>query len=87
MKLYDKLKWAYEFEDGVRVCIGDRVVDFFPWLNRELYGVVRVVWGSSNVVSFCLCRSFIFPCLCTLFLKFQERLSSSSIPEGECLIM
>ena len=35
----DKSLWAYEHEEGGAVKIGDRVEDFFAWLDCELYGV------------------------------------------------
>ena len=39
LEMDDKSKWAHEFEDGGKVCVGDRVEDFFTWLNRELCSV------------------------------------------------
>ena len=37
--LDDRSRWAYEYEEGGRVRTGDRVEDFFAWLDRELCGV------------------------------------------------
>ena len=38
-ELDDKSLWRYEYEEGGRVKLGDRVEDFFAWLDRELCGV------------------------------------------------
>ena len=38
-ELDDKALWQYEYEEGGRVKYGDRVEDFFAWLDRELCGV------------------------------------------------
>ena len=35
----DKSRWAYEYEEGGKVKVGDRVEDFFAWLDGELCGV------------------------------------------------
>ena len=35
----DKALWQYEYEKRGRVLYGDRVEDFFAWLDRELCGV------------------------------------------------
>ena len=35
----DKALWRYEYEEGGQVRSGDRVEDFFTWLDRELSGV------------------------------------------------
>ena len=39
IELDDKSKWAYEYEEGGSVRVGDRVEDFFAWLDGELCGV------------------------------------------------
>ena len=39
IEMDDKSRWAYEYEDGGKVRVGDRVEDFFAWLDRELCGV------------------------------------------------
>ena len=39
IELDDKSRWAYEYEEGGKVKVGDRVEDFFAWLDRELCGV------------------------------------------------
>ena len=39
IEMDDKSRWAYECEDGGKVRVGDRVEDFFTWLDRELCGV------------------------------------------------
>ena len=39
IKLDDKSRWAYEYEEGGKVRVGDRVEDFFAWLDGELCGV------------------------------------------------
>ena len=39
LEMDDKSKWAYEFEEGGKVCVGDRVEDCFAWLDREMCGV------------------------------------------------
>ena len=39
LEMDDKTKWAYEFEEGGKVSVGDRVENFFAWLDRELCGV------------------------------------------------
>ena len=36
IELDDKSKWAYEFEECGKVCVGDRVEDFVAWLDREI---------------------------------------------------
>ena len=38
--LYDRSRWAYEYEDGGRVLVGARVEDFFAGLDCDLSGVV-----------------------------------------------
>ena len=38
-ELDDKALWQYEYEEGGRVKYGDRVEDFFAWLDHELCGV------------------------------------------------
>ena len=35
----NKSLWRYEFEEGGPVRYGDRVEDFFAWLDGELCGV------------------------------------------------
>ena len=35
----DKALWQYEYEKGGQVRCGDRVEDFFAWLDDELCGV------------------------------------------------
>ena len=37
--LYDRSRWAYEYEEDGKVRVGDRVEDFFAWLDRELCGM------------------------------------------------
>ena len=37
--LYDSSRWAYEYLEGGRVLVGDRVVDLFAGLDCELSGV------------------------------------------------
>ena len=39
IELDDKSRWAYEYEEGGRVKVGDRVEDFFAWLDGELCGI------------------------------------------------
>ena len=39
IEMDDKSMWAYEYEERGAVKIGDRVEDFFAWLDRELCGV------------------------------------------------
>ena len=39
IELDDRAKWAYEYEEAGCVRLGDRVEDFFTWLDRELCGV------------------------------------------------
>ena len=39
IELDDRAKWAYEFEEAGCVWVGDRMEDFFTWLDRELGGV------------------------------------------------
>ena len=39
IELDDRSRWAYEYEEGGKVKVGDRVEDFFAWLDRELCGV------------------------------------------------
>ena len=39
IELDDKSRWAYEYEEGGKVRVGDRVEDFFAWLDGELCGV------------------------------------------------
>ena len=39
IEMDDKSRWAYEYEEGGKVKVGDRVEDFFAWLDRELCGV------------------------------------------------
>ena len=39
IEMDDKSRWAYEYESGGKVRVGDRVEDFFAWLDRELFGV------------------------------------------------
>ena len=38
-ELDDRALWRYEYEEGGQVKYGDRVEDFFAWLDRELFGV------------------------------------------------
>ena len=35
----DRALWRYEYEEGGKMRYGDRVEDFFAWLDRELCGV------------------------------------------------
>ena len=35
----DKALWRYEYDEGGQVKFGDRVEDFFAWLDRKLCGV------------------------------------------------
>ena len=35
----DRALWRYEYEERGQVRFGDRVEDFFAWLDRELCGV------------------------------------------------
>ena len=37
--LDDRSRWAYEYEEGGRVLVGDRVGDFFSEVDRRLCGV------------------------------------------------
>ena len=39
IEMDNKLRRAYECEEGGVVKVGDRVEDFFAWLDRELRGV------------------------------------------------
>ena len=39
IEMDDKSRWAYEYEEGGKVKVCDRVEDFFAWLDRELCGV------------------------------------------------
>ena len=36
VNLDDRSRWAYEYEEGGKVRVGDRVEDFFAGLDREL---------------------------------------------------
>ena len=38
-ELDDRARWAYEYEEGGRTMIGDRVEDFFALLDGDLSGV------------------------------------------------
>ena len=35
----DRSLWRYEYEEGGQVMYGDRVEDFFAWLDDELCGL------------------------------------------------
>ena len=39
IELDDKSRWAYEYEEGGRLKVGDRVEDFFACLDHQLCGI------------------------------------------------
>ena len=39
MQFDDKLKWSYDFKDGGKLHVGDRVGNFFAYLYWELCGM------------------------------------------------
>ena len=36
----DPAQWRYEYEEGGKICVGDKVEDFFTWLDGRLCGGV-----------------------------------------------